>query len=133
MTTLCAMQVPAELIPKINTCDCRGGSARLGSSNGIAPSTVVTALSAPTFVSLSVSNALTLACTPSPVRLHHRQVSYSLPIISVFEILILPYVGALTDYTPHRKLVWLVNFALTQASVILIAVMWHDYVWFERG
>ena len=39
---VCTMQVPTELFPKENTCDCRGGNARLGSRNGIAPSTVVT-------------------------------------------------------------------------------------------
>ena len=42
VTRLCAMKIPHELIPKEHTCDCRGGQARLGTSNGVAPSTVVT-------------------------------------------------------------------------------------------
>ena len=59
------------------------------------------------------------------------QISYSLPILCVVEIILLPYVGALTDYTPHRKLIWLVGFAATQLMTMLGAIMWHEHVWYE--
>ena len=35
------IQVPAELFPEKQVCDCRGGHARLGSKYAVAPSTVV--------------------------------------------------------------------------------------------
>ena len=60
----------------------------------------------------------------------HRQVSYSLPILCGVEIVFFPYVAALTDYSEHRKLVWLVGFSLTQLTAVLIAIMWHNFVWF---
>lgn len=49
------------------------------------------------------------------------------------ELIFFPYIAALTDYSEHRKLVWLVGFALTQVTVFAVGIMWHDYVWFERA
>ena len=61
------------------------------------------------------------------------QISYSMPIICIFEAISLPFIGALTDYTPHRKTVWLVNFGLLVTTTMLTGVLWHNYIWFEGG
>ena len=59
----------------------------------------------------------------------HMQVSFTLPITCVVEVLLFPYIGALTDYSPHRKNIWLTAFGLLMLTSMLIAVMWHNYVW----
>jgi len=56
-------------------------------------------------------------------------VSFTLPITCVVEVLLFPYIGALTDYSPHRKNIWLTAFGLLMLTSMLIAVMWHNYVW----
>ena len=62
----------------------------------------------------------------------HMQVSFTLPITCVVEVLLFPYIGALTDYSPHRKNIWLTAFGLLMLTSMLIAVMWHNYVWWVR-
>ena len=54
-----------------------------------------------------------------------------MPIICIFEAISLPFIGAVTDYTPHRKMVWLVTFGGVVATTVLTVVMWHNYIWFE--
>ena len=129
VTILCAMKIPHELIPKEHTCDCRGGQARLGTSNGVAPSTVVTDC----LILHIHPDHLLIASTPPRSSQHSPQITYSSPILSAAEVVFFPYIAALTDYSEHRKLVWLIGFALTQVTVFAVAIMWHDYVWFERA